>query len=139
MNRLIPAAVALAFSLVPEFGHAVTAGQTDTFAGGSLDNWFAGGLGVGSVPPVPPSVQSTGGPAGAGDGYMLVTGLGGGGPGSRIAVINTAQWSGKPRSTNTTSPVTAAHSDATVVGSRRRITWSVVHVTVATVGMPSRS
>ena len=94
MNRLIPAAVALACSLVPEFGHAVTAGQTDTFAGGSLDNWFAGGLGVGSVPPVPPSVQSTGGPAGAGDGYMLVTGLGGGGPGSRIAVINTAQWSG---------------------------------------------
>jgi len=94
MKRSACAVASLIFAAMPQLVHAVTAGQTDTFAGGSLDNWFAGGLGFGSVPPVPPSVQSTGGPAGTGDGYMLVTGLGGAGPGSRIAVINTAQWSG---------------------------------------------
>src|SRR5947208_1760411 len=93
----LPSAVfslACAVAVMPQFAYAVTPGQTDTFAGGSLDNWFAGGLGLGSVPPVPPSVQPTGGPAGAGDSYMLVTGVGGTGPGSRIAVLNTAQWSG---------------------------------------------
>lgn len=94
MNKLISGVLSLACAVVPQFVRAVTPGQTDTFAGGSLDNWFAGGLGFGSVPPVPPSVQATGGPGGAGDSYMLVTGLGGQGAGSRIAVINTAQWSG---------------------------------------------
>src|SRR5437763_10050521 len=92
--KLTSAVLSLACALVPEFAHALTPGQSDTFAGGSLDNWFAGGLGRGFVPPVPPSVQATGGPAGAGDSYMLVTGLGGESAGSRIAVINTAQWSG---------------------------------------------
>ena len=103
MKKLMSGVFSLACAVVPQFAHAVTSGQTDTFAGGSLDNWFAGGLGFGSVPPVPPSVQATGGPAGTGDSYMLVTGLGGAGPGSRIAVINTAQWSGNYLSSGVSS------------------------------------
>jgi hypothetical protein len=37
---------------------------------------------------------STGGPAGAGDAFLQLTSIGGGGPGSRLSVLNDDQWAG---------------------------------------------
>src|SRR5947209_3912148 len=71
----------------------ITIGQTDTFQTG-LDNWFAGGLGTGGMPPVPPHTVSTGGPAGAGDAYMVITASTPSGAGSKVVAINGAQWAG---------------------------------------------
>jgi hypothetical protein len=68
--------------------------QTDSFQNGTLSGWFAGGLGTGQVPPVPPTIVPTGGPGGAGDQYMRITAYGGQGPGSRLVAINGAQWAG---------------------------------------------
>src|SRR4051812_39247395 len=69
-------------------------GQIDTFQNGTTDGWFAGGLGMGSVPAIPPQVVANGGPQGTGDRYLQVTGIGGNGPGSKIAAINMTQWAG---------------------------------------------
>ncbi len=63
---------------------AVVVGQTDTFTS-DIQNWGGGAS---------PTWISTGGPAGAGDGFLQVTGHGGGGPGSKVAVLNSNQWSG---------------------------------------------
>ena len=68
---------------------AVTIGQIDTFQGGTTLGW-----GVPGPSPNPPVVVSTGGPAGLGDAYLELTAVGGGGAGSRLAVLNTAQWAG---------------------------------------------
>ena len=82
-------AVSLTFS-----APAATIGQIDTFQDGTTDGWFAGGLGLGQVPAVPPQVIANGGPRGAGDQYLQITGVGGAGAGSKIAAINTTQWGG---------------------------------------------
>lgn len=80
--------------LAPACG-AVTIGQIDTFENETTENWFAGGLGPpNQVPPVPPTVITTGGPGGAGDAFLQITGLGGDGPGSRIVAMNQTQWTG---------------------------------------------
>jgi hypothetical protein len=73
---------------------AVTTGWIDTFQYGTLQNWDAGLGGI--EPPFPPEIILGGGPGGAGDAFMRVTGLGGtSNPGSRISVVNrNAQWSG---------------------------------------------
>jgi len=74
--------------------YAVSIGLTDTFTTNE-QNWFAGGLGPpGSIPPIPPDQQPSGGPGGAGDGFLQITGVGGAGAGSRIVAINTSQWTG---------------------------------------------
>jgi len=79
--------------LQPNVGSAVVLGQVDTFQDGTLLNWDAG-LG-GTEPPFPPVVIPNGGPVGVGDAYMQLTGVGGGGPGSKLAVVNRdAQWAG---------------------------------------------
>jgi len=79
---------------LPLFAAAVTVGQVDTFQT-NLDNWFAGGLGPpNQQPPIPPFVQASGGPAGAGDAYMVVTASEANGAGSRVVAINTTQWAG---------------------------------------------
>jgi hypothetical protein len=93
MKLLISLAVLAAAALVPRMAGAVVIGQTDTFQTG-IDNWFAGGLGFGQVPPIPPQVLPTGGPGGAGDAFLEITGLGGVGPGSKITAINGTQWAG---------------------------------------------
>jgi hypothetical protein len=72
---------------------AATVGHIDTFQMG-LDNWFAGGLGFGVIPPVPPHVVPNGGPGGAGDQFMEVTSQGGNGAGSRLVAMNLTQWAG---------------------------------------------
>jgi hypothetical protein len=78
---------------------ALSIGQVDTFSSLTLENWFAGGGPSGQVPPIPPQVVPDGGPGGAGDAFMQVTATGGPGPGSRLSVINAAQWSGDYTST----------------------------------------
>ncbi len=49
-----------------------------------------------------------------------------------------AHRSGSSRSTSESVPVGSDHSDSTASGSSRRRTWSMVHDTVATVGIPRR-
>lgn len=68
---------------------AVTFGMADTFQAGADGGWSAGLVSVN-----PPAVVASGGPAGAGDGYLLITATGGLGAGSRLTAIAGAQWSG---------------------------------------------
>lgn len=68
---------------------SVVLGQIDDFEDGTLQNWF-----VGSGHPLPPQNVPDGGPGGTGDAYMWLRAKGGGGPGSRLAVMNMDQWSG---------------------------------------------
>ena len=71
-----------------------TIGQVDTFEDGTTNGWFAGGLGLGAVPPVPPVNVPSGGPGGAGDAFLQITSGGGSGPGSRLVAMNGTQWAG---------------------------------------------
>ena len=64
----------------------------DDFEDGTTENWFAGGGPLNEVPPNPPTNVATGGPAGAGDNFLLLTAIGGGGPGSRLVAMNGSQW-----------------------------------------------
>lgn len=92
--RTLLAGATMALALAAAPAAAITLGQADTFQGGTTQNWFAGGGPFGAVPPVPPQVVATGGPAGAGDAFLQVTAGGGNGPGSRLAAMNAVQWSG---------------------------------------------
>jgi PEP-CTERM motif-containing protein len=78
--------------LAPSPAWALSVGQRDTFEDGTTQNWIVGLLGA--PHPVPPVNVPTGGPAGAGDGFLQLTAIGGGGAGSRLAVVNGAQWAG---------------------------------------------
>lgn len=73
---------------------AITLGQADTFEGGTAEGWAVGFGPIGSPHPAPPQPITTGGPQGAGDGYLLLTSFGGGGPGSRLTAGNLNQWAG---------------------------------------------
>lgn len=92
--RTMLAGAALALALAATPAAAITLGQADNFEDGTTQNWFAGGGPLGAVPPIPPQVIATGGPTGAGDAFLQVTAQGGDGPGSRLAAMNVAQWSG---------------------------------------------
>jgi PEP-CTERM motif len=92
MKLLAPLAVIGVLALAPQMAGAVVVGQTDTFQDLTTDGWFAGLLGM--MPPVPPHVVATGGPGGAGDAFLEITGLGGLGAGSKITALNNAQWAG---------------------------------------------
>lgn len=81
-------ALAAAFLMVaataaPALG--VAFGQTDPFSGGSLMDW-GGGTGGGGPSPVN---VATGGPAGAGDGYLLIET-----DGFHLGTRNNVQWAG---------------------------------------------
>jgi hypothetical protein len=71
---------------------AVSLGQIDTFEDGTTQNWVTALLG--SPNPAPPVNVPTGGPAGVDDNFLLLTALGGNGPGSRLSGINLSQWAG---------------------------------------------
>ena len=81
------------FSFVRPAG-AIVFGQTDTFQDPSQGtmNWVNGASMVERI--------ATGGPMGAGDAYLQVTSIGGGGPGSRLVAQNysfppvVSQWTG---------------------------------------------
>src|SRR4051794_4806856 len=83
---------ALAAAMISPLMIAATVGQMDTFQDNTTDNWFSGGP-RGEMPPTPPHVVA-GGKGGASDLYMVLTAIGGDGPGSKISVINTSQWTG---------------------------------------------
>jgi hypothetical protein len=78
----------LALLISPAVMQGVSLGEIDTFTGG-IEGW-----GVPGVPVLPPAVIADGGPRGAGDAYLQVVAVGGGGPGSRLSVQNLDQWSG---------------------------------------------
>ncbi|MDM7916533.1 MAG: hypothetical protein QUU85_14910 [Candidatus Eisenbacteria bacterium] len=82
----IPLAVVCIFT-GPAF--AVAVGQVDDFEDGTTMGWH-----VGLPHPVPPQNMPDGGPLGDGDNFMLIAAIGGNGPGSKLAVINDAQWAG---------------------------------------------
>jgi hypothetical protein len=92
-HRLVATVLVGTASLLAGEAHAVSIGQVDTFSA-SIEGWFAGGGAFGQVPPVPPQVVATGGPAGPGDAFMLVTANGGSGVGSRLVAMNAMQWAG---------------------------------------------
>lgn len=68
---------------------ALSLGQSDSFQDGTTQGWTSG-----AANPVPPVHIATGGPAGAGDGFLLLQSIGGSGPGNRLVAINRAQWAG---------------------------------------------
>ena len=71
----------------------LVAGQRDDFEDGTTQGWTVGD----PAHPLPPTNVATGGPAGAGDGYLLLRSVGGDGPGSRLSTVNVAQWAGDYR------------------------------------------
>lgn len=83
---------AVLFGLVALPAGAVTLGQVDTFQDLAAAAWVSG-----PANPVQPAVVASGGPAGAGDAYLLIGASGGQGPGSRLVGINAAQWTGDYR------------------------------------------
>lgn len=88
---VVPALLSLA---VAAPAGAVTIGQVDDFEDGTTQGW-AVAFGPGGGPhPAPPQNIATGGPAGLDDNFLMLTAVGGGGPGSRLTAGNLAQWSG---------------------------------------------
>ncbi len=70
----------------------VVLGQVDTFQTGP-QGWLIG-FGGGPFPTTPLPIVTGGGPAGAGDNYLLVSATGQEGPFSRLSAINNTQWAG---------------------------------------------
>jgi len=66
-------------------------GQVDTFQTGPL-GWLVG-FGAGPAPRTPLTTLS-GGPAGAGDNYLLISGTGVREPFGSVSALNDAQWAG---------------------------------------------
>jgi hypothetical protein len=91
-KRRIGGAVSLIFlaGAAAPAGAAIIAGQADDFEDGTIQDWFAGG----ASNPNGPSNVATGGPAGAGDNYMLLRANGAGSAGGKLVVLNAAQWGG---------------------------------------------
>ncbi|MBI5585777.1 MAG: VCBS repeat-containing protein [Deltaproteobacteria bacterium] len=79
-------------SLQPLPASAVSLGQVDDFEDGTTQNWVIGLRG--GVHPAPPANVPSGGPAGEGDHYLLLTSLANEPAGNRLAVINLNQWVG---------------------------------------------
>ncbi len=91
LRRPSLAVVALTTLIAPS-SFAVVNGQMDTFEDGTTDGWIVGLLGA--PHPAPPVNIPTGGPSGVNDNYLQLTAIGGNGPGSRLSVLNPAQWAG---------------------------------------------
>jgi hypothetical protein len=72
---------------------ALPVGSVDTFEGSTTEGWLINVLGVGGNVPQP-VVVPTGGPGGAGDGYLQLTADGGNGPGGKLVALNLNQWAG---------------------------------------------
>jgi len=91
MPRSVVSWIALTATLLwPAIGTAqVVVGQSDTFQDGTTQSWTKG-----AISSIPPTNVATGGPAGAGDRYMNVTSIGGGGADSKLVFFNQQQWGG---------------------------------------------
>ncbi len=68
---------------------ALTPGLPDTFEAGSEDGWASG-----AGNPSPPVAVPGGGPAGANDGYLLLSASGSPGAGGRLVAFGGPQWAG---------------------------------------------
>ncbi|HSC64003.1 MAG TPA: PEP-CTERM sorting domain-containing protein [Caldimonas sp.] len=90
---LLPATIFCVAIVAFAPAHAVNPGEIDTFSGG-IEGWFAGGGPFGQVPPTPPAVIASGGPAGAGDSFLQIVANGSAGAGGRLVAMNGAQWAG---------------------------------------------
>jgi hypothetical protein len=90
-TKLLAAALLFGASSARLAGAQPVAGQVDDFEDGTTQGWIVGGPGV--IHPAPP-LNTLGGPGGAGDHFLMLTALGGNGPGSRLAVGNATQWAG---------------------------------------------
>lgn len=89
-STMLALAAVASLHAAPAF--AVSVGQADDFEDGTTQGWLAGLLGA--MHPAPPVNVPNGGPAGAGDNYLQLTSVGGLGAGSKLAVLNLAQWAG---------------------------------------------
>ena len=92
-SAFLRSAICCAAMVALPAAHAVGPGEVDTFSSG-VEGWFAGGGPVGGVPPAPPTVIADGGPAGAGDSFLLLRANGSDGPGGRLVGMNASQWAG---------------------------------------------
>ena len=68
---------------------AVSLGLTDSFSGGVTAGWTTG-----ANSPNPPTGVASGGPAGAGDGFLRIDSSGASGPGGRLVVFSSGAWAG---------------------------------------------
>lgn len=82
---------------------AISDSETDTFDS-DVEGWFGAGDSV---------TRELGGPAGPNDGYLQIVSAGGGGPGSRMAVMNRSQWTGNY---NAVAPVVVIAADLNNLG-----------------------
>ena len=90
----VHAVLLLAALFVCGLSHAVTPGHVDDFEDGTTQGWREG-TGMGTPNPNPPTNETTGGPAGAGDNYLENISSGGFGAGSRQIIFNTSlDWTG---------------------------------------------
>lgn len=76
---------------------AVSLGMADTFQDGTTEGWASG-----AANPNPPLNAATGGPAGVGDRYLLLTATGVAGPGGKLVAFSGPQWAGDYPSTGVT-------------------------------------
>jgi len=92
----LSAAIFLAVLLCAAPALGLALGQIDTFEDGTTQGWQVSLFG--NPHPAPPENIVTGGPGGADDNFLQLTALGGPSsvliPGSRLSVINLAQWAG---------------------------------------------
>jgi len=88
-SRSRGAALAACLAFLGGPAAAIGFGQSDTFEDGSTQGWDSGAAN-GS----PPVNVAGGGPAGAADHYMLVTGSGVHGPGGKLVALGGVQWTG---------------------------------------------
>ena len=92
MRHLIVCVLMVVSGVLQASAAPILVGQQDTFEDGTTQGWIVSLLGAGS--PAPPVNVATGGPAGLDDNYLLLSAVGGAGAGSRLTVINPAQWAG---------------------------------------------
>jgi hypothetical protein len=90
--------VLIAAALASRPASALVLGQTDDFQDGTTQGWLVPG-----PSPNPPVNVPTGGPAGADDAYLSLVASGTGGAGSKLSVLNQAQWTGDYASTGATA------------------------------------
>jgi PEP-CTERM motif len=89
LRRWMVASAASALMAAAAPAWALSLGMADTFQSGVDGGWS---MGLSSV--IPAAVVGSGGPAGAGDGYLSLVAIGGANANSRMTVIAGPQWNG---------------------------------------------
>ncbi len=89
LTRLLGLAVVLLTLAAGPNSCTIASGSVDDFQDGTTQGWRSG-----SANPNPPTWQPSGGPDGAGDGYLRIEGTGTAGSGGNLVAFNTAQWTG---------------------------------------------